>query len=176
MQIKNMLTLGLFGMAAAAPMTIKDLTSAINGIATALNSFDTSVKALTPTSNPSASTAELVTKSSAILEAIKTGTDSVTKSDKVALSDAVQLVSASTALTKAAQVAIDDLIAKKPIIDKAGQTATTLKQLQDQKAATAAFITVLTSKLPSAVSGIANQQASAATAAIQKGVVAFGGQ
>jgi len=181
MQFKALFTLGLIGFAAAAPKqqassALKDLTDAINGIATALNAFDASVKTLTPTSDAKAATTDLTAKSAAILAAIKSGTENVKKSDKISLTEAIQLAPTSQALTKATQTAIEDLISKKDIIVKNKQGPLTLKQLQDQKPATATFIEELTKKLPSAVSGIAQSQAAAATAALQKGITEFGGK
>jgi len=175
MQFKNILALALAGVAAAAPM-VQDLPTvlgAVNAVSSALTTFDTAVKALGPSADPKVATTELNAKGAAILTALQKGATSIQATSALTLTEAIQLSGPSGQLSTAAGTTVDDLIAKKPLFDASGQSATVLKQLQDQQTANKAFIDALLSKLPSAVRSIASTQANQASSAIARGIQAF---
>jgi len=178
MQISAILSIALAASASATPIfqDLPTILSSISAISNALTTFDTAVKALSPESNVATATTELNSKSAAILTALKESTTKIADTTPVSLTEAIQLASKSAELSKGANAVVDALIAKKAIFDKAGQSATVLKQLQEQLEATNAFAKALVSKLPSAVSSVGNAQAKQASDALARGITAFGGK
>jgi ribulose kinase len=172
MQLSAILSLALAASVSAVPIAqdLPTILSSIGAISTALTTFDTAVKGLTETTNVATATVELNSKSAAILAALKDGTTKVSGTTPVTLTEAIQLASKSSELSKGANGVVDTLIAKKAIFEKAGQSATVLKQLQDQLAATNDFAKALVSKLPAAVASVGNAQAKQASDAL---VVSF---
>jgi len=176
MQFSTVLLALVATLATANPVArqLNVVKGAVESIASALTKLDTAVVAVSPSSEPKATTADLNGKSEAVLAAIKAGTTSIHDAKVLSLGDAIGLTQASTALSIAANTTVYDLIAKKPIFDKVGQSPVVLKQLQDQLVATSAFSTELVSKLPPAVASIGKTQAKVATDAIQHGIDVFG--
>jgi hypothetical protein len=168
MQITALLSIALAASATATPifMDLPTILSSVGTISTALTTFDNAIKALTPETNVATATAELTSKSNAILAALKDGATKISATTPVTLTEAIQLASKSAELAKNANALVDALIAKKPIFDKAGQTGTVLSQLKEQLTATNSFATALVSKLPSAVSSVGNAQAKQASDAL----------
>ena len=167
MQLTSIL-LALVATATAIPLTqdLPTIVGAINGVSSALTTLDTAVKALTPTSDAKAATADLNSKSDAVLTALKDGAAKITATTPLSLTEAIGLVSAASALATSTNTTVSDLIAKKAIFDASGQSATVLKQFQDQLGAAKNLITALVGKLPSAVASVGNAQGKAATDAI----------
>jgi hypothetical protein len=165
MQIIALLSIALAATATAAPI-VQDLPTILNSItaiSSALTAFDTSIKGLTETTNVATATVDLNAKSAAILTALKDGTTKISAGTPVSLTEAIQLASKSAELSKGANAVVDALISKKPIFDKAGQSATVLSQMQDQLTATNDFAKALVSKLPAAVASVGNAQAKQAS-------------
>jgi hypothetical protein len=168
MQISAILAIAFAASATAAPITqdLPTILTSINAISAALTTFDTAIKALTPEASVAATTADLNAKSGAILAALKDGTTKITATTPVTLTEAIQLASKSAELSKGANGVVDALIAKKAIFDKAKESGTVLKQLQDQLAATNDFAKALVAKLPTAVASVGNAQAKQASDAL----------
>src|ERR1700761_8133573 len=125
MQIKNFFVFSLLGGAIAQSA----ISKGFDAIGVALDSLDASVVALTDGGNVQAATADLSSKSSAIIAAIADATTPISASKELTLSEATGVLTpAKTLLTKTKKT-IDDLISKKPIIAKAGQVATVKAQL-----------------------------------------------
>jgi len=178
MQITALLSIALAATATATPIfqDLPTILSSITAISSALTTFDTAIKGLTETTNVATATVELNAKSGAILTALKEGTTKIAASTPVSLTEAIQLASKSAELSKGANAVVDALISKKPIFDKAGQSATVLKQMQDQLVATNDFAKALVSKLPAAVASVGNAQAKQASDGLARGITAFGGK
>lgn len=181
MQFSNILSLSLLGLAVATPTPTfvkRDLSTfqtAFSAVGSALSDFDTSVVALSATSDITTAVADLTTKAQAIDDALNTGSTNINATDALSLTDAVSLLSLSNTLVATANTTINDLIAKKSIIDAASEDAFVVTQLQTVKEATYGFIGAITSHVPSAVSGIAANQASQVITVLNTGITAFGG-
>lgn len=178
MQFKALLTFGLLGAAFAAPAVqdkrqVAVITGALTPIKEALTTLDTAVKALAAGANIAQQTTDLTAKSKAVEEALKKGTAAVEKAQAVSLTEAIQVQTASQELTKLTQQTIDDLIAKKSVIEGANQKKTVVDNLTAQKAASDAFIKAVVGKVPSAVSGVAQTLTKSIGDALQKGITAF---
>jgi hypothetical protein len=168
------------GAAIAAPSAfvkrdIAAFESAFSAIDDAINTFDTAVKALTPTTDVSSALPDLTTKSDAIVTALDDGTTTVTAQPALSLTDAVQLLSLSNTLTSSANQTVTDLITAKPEIDAAGEDSFVVTQLTSVKTASQGFIAAVVAKVPSAVQGLANSQASQVITALDTGITTFGG-
>jgi hypothetical protein len=168
MRITALLSIALAASASATPvfMDLPTILSSVNAISSALSTFDSAIKALTPETNVATATVELTSKSNAILSALKDGASKISATTAVSLTEAIQLASKSAELSKNANAVVDALISKKAIFDKAGQSATVLSQLKDQLTATNTFATALVSKLPAAVASVGNAQAKQASDAL----------
>jgi len=186
MQFKALLAFGLFSAAIAAPVEavvdavgasqdLATIQAAFSAVEAALNALDTSIKGLSAGADSKSAAAGLVTQSKAIEQALKDGTAKVSASSAISLTEALQVQSASTKLTTLTTQTINDLIAKKDLIQAAGQTKVTLDSLTAQKAASDAFVKAVTSKVPSAVQSIAATASKSVGDALAKGIQAFGG-
>jgi hypothetical protein len=186
MQFKSLIVLGLFGAAFAAPVegvvnavgAARDLvtiTTSFSAIENALQALDTAVKGLQAGGDSKAAAAALVAKSKAVEDALKDGTTKVGATSAITLTEAIQVQSASTKLTSLTTQTINDLIAKKDIINAAGETKTTLDSLNAQKAASDAFVKAVAGKVPSAVQSVAQAASKSVADALSKGITAFTG-
>lgn len=176
MRFATVFSFGLLGAAMATPAVKRDstpFTNAFDAVAKALTAMDTSVLALTPSSDAAAAAADLTVKSDAILAALKSGTEAASAAAALTLVEALPLATASQTLASTAEKVVNDLISKKAIITAAGQAELTLSQLNAQKAATQTFSEAVTAKVPSAAQGIARMSAQKAIDAIDKGIAAF---
>jgi len=177
MYLKAISLFALMGSAVAVPCAsgkckrdVTAITGAMTKVQAALADLDTTIKSITASSSPEA----LVGKSKAVTAALDAGTTSVSAQEPITLADALQVQGAATKLATATTTTIDDLIAKQAVITQAKQAQTALTQLQAQKAAAQKFAAAIVSKVPKAVQQIATQSAGSITAAIDKGVTAFG--
>jgi hypothetical protein len=172
MQIKNILALALVGFAAAAPMagptkSVDVIKGALEAIVSNLDILDTAVKGLSDASDPAQSFTDLTTKSSAVLTALQKGIADVTLiAGTITLTEALSISSFSNSLTNSAKKVVNDFIAKKAIIEKAGKGAEVVSAMQAQYIATGSFSKELKKKLPAAVQSIADSTAKAGTDAL----------
>jgi hypothetical protein len=169
MQFKTLLSAALFGAAFADLQTIQSAITSVNG---ALTTLDTSIKAIQGTQD----TQTVLTNSQAVQTAITGATTQVQGTSAISLTDALQLQQSAQGLTTTANTTVSDLIAKAQIIQAAGQTQTILQSLQGQQQAANGLAQAITSKVPAGVQNIAMQQTMQISAALNNGIVAFGGQ
>lgn len=183
MQFKQIIALALAGTAIASPIQavvdavgaaqdLATITAAFTAVEGALNSLDTSIKALTPTSGEAA-TKEVVDKSNAVKAALDDGATKIGASGPVSLTEALTVQSASTKLTSLTTTVITDLIGKKDVIVAAKQQKTTLDSLNAQKVSSENFVKAITGKVPAAVQSIAAAASKQVGDSIGKGITAF---
>jgi hypothetical protein len=185
MQFKQILAVALFGSAMASPIQavvdsvgatndLPTIQAAFSAVESALTALDSSIKGLTAAGG-AAATKDIVDKSNAVKAALDQGTAKVSASGPVSLTEALSVQSASTKLTSLTSTVINDLIAKKDIINAAGQTKTTLDSLTAQKTASDNFVKAITGKVPAAVQSIAAAASKSVGDSLAKGITAFGG-
>jgi hypothetical protein len=180
MRVSTISSLLFTGAVIAAPSKFakRDLAafqSAFGAVDTAITTFDTAVKALTPTTDISTVLPDLTTKAEAIVTALNDGTTSVNAQPALSLTDSVSLLSLASTLTSSANETVTDLIAARSEIDAAGEDSFVVTELTNVKTASQTFIAAVVSKVPSAVQGLANSQASQVITALNTGITAFGG-
>lgn len=169
-----------FAMAAsvmAAPSLIRrdlaTIQAAFSEISTAVAALDAGVGALTPETDPQSAIDSLTKLSNDVVATLQTQTTAVAGTSALSLTDSLSLLSSSSALVNAVSGTVDELISKKSIVDAANAASLVLEQLNAQKTASQAFIAAVVSKVPSSVSGIANQQAQQVVTALEKGIAAY---
>lgn len=177
MHILSIFSVTLIGLAAAGPIKrdLATVEAAFANITTALNQLDTDVNALNANSNVADAVATLSSDANNVLTALNTGTTNVDATSPLSLSDAISLASVAQGLGTTVNTTINDLIAKQPIINAAGNDPAVVSELQAQYSATQAFIDAVASKVPAIASGIAKQDGQTALNSINNGIVAFGG-
>jgi hypothetical protein len=181
MLVSSILPFALLGFATAAPsptLIQRDLstfTAAFSAVGSAISDFDTSVIALTPTSDIPTAITDLTAKSNAILDALNTGATNINASAVLSLTDSLSLLNLSNQLVATTNTTINDLISKKSIIDAANEDAFVVTQLNAVKSATYGFIGAIVSHVPSAVQSIAQSQANQVITVLNSGITAFGG-
>jgi len=181
MLVSNILPFAFLGIATAIPsptLVQRDLstfTAAFSAVGSAISAFDTSVNALTPTSDISTAITDLTAKSNAILDALNTGATNINASAVLSLTDSLSLLNLSNQLVATTNTTINDLIAKKSIIDAANEDAFVVTQLTAVKSATQGFIAAIVAHVPSAVQSIAQSQATQVITVLNNGITAFGG-
>jgi len=178
MRFSSVVTLCLAGLAVARPVVyspqdLPTFTKAMNAIQDAVTVLGETVAGLTDTTDSKVVAPKLVDNSKKILDALVTGAKAISASTELSLVDATGLISPSSAMTKKVVAVIDELISKKALIAKAGQTKVVLDSFNDQKAATKAFIDAIQSKVPSLAKSIAASQAKPAVDALEKGIKEF---
>jgi hypothetical protein len=174
MLFTSIVSLALFGAAFAAPVEkrqVATIQTAITNVGTSLTALDTAIKAV----NGAGDTAKVLTASQGVQNALMTGATMVNAGQPITLQDALGLQQTTGALTTQVTTTITDLMGKKAIIQQAGQTQQTLQSLQSQKTAADAFAKAVTSKVPAGVQNIAQNQSGMVSAALDKGIAAFGG-
>jgi hypothetical protein len=174
MLFKSIVSLALLGAAFAAPVEkrqVATIQTAVTNVGTSLTALDTAIKAV----NGPADTAKVLAASQGVQNALMTGATMVNAGQPISLQDALGLQQTTSGLTTQVTTTITDLMGKKAIIQQAGQTQTTLQSLQAQKTAADAFAKAVTSKVPAGVQNIAANQSGMVSAALDKGIAAFGG-
>src|ERR1700760_326791 len=130
----TIVSLALFGAAFAAPVQKRDLATIQQGITSvnqALTQLDTAIKAIQGPAD-----AMKVTQASANVQTAITGaTTKIQATQPISLTDALTLHQSASGLTTQVTTTVNDLMAKKAVIQQAGQGQTTLQALQQQKTA-----------------------------------------
>jgi len=182
MLVSNILPFALFGVATlAAPSStlvqrdLSTFTAAFSAVGSAISDFDTSVLALTPTSDIPSAITDLTAKSNAIVDALNTGSTNINASAVLSLTDSLSLLNLSNQLVATTNTTINDLISKKSIIDTANEDAFVVTQLTAVKSATQGFIAAIVAHVPSAVQSIAQSQATQVITVLNTGITTFGG-
>lgn len=178
MQFKSILAFGLLGAAYAAPASIDKrqattIAASFDPIKASLSSLDDAIKGLTA-ANAKTAAADITAKSKAVEDALKTGAATVGKATAFTnVVEALPVSSGGTALATLTGTTIDDLVAKKSIIESVGQKKAVLDALTAQKTASEAYIAAISAKIPASVSSVATAQGKKVSDAISKGVTAY---
>jgi uncharacterized protein (DUF885 family) len=162
----SLVAVALFGTAFAQKEVF---LSGLAGIASALDTLDSAVKKL----GAGADAAEFASKSQAVLAAITGATNTINSATALDLIGASSIVGPADKLVTQTSTTVDDIIAKKDVIAKAGKSSAVLGLLKSQQDAANKLASAISSKVPEAAKGIAQGQASKVGAAIDKGVKAF---
>jgi hypothetical protein len=172
MKFSRVFLLGLAGSAVAQDAIV----NGFNKISKALTQLDGSVKALTDTADAAAikSQADALNAQSAnVVKIIKDTTKAVAGSKNVNLLAAAKILTPAKGLETQTKNAIQSLIAKKPLIVKAGQASTVLAALKSQREAAAELGDAVTAKMPSAAASLSKSQSASIIAAIDEGLKAY---
>jgi Hydrophobic surface binding protein A len=169
MQLKNFVVFGLLGGAYAQSA----IAAGFANIAKALDTLDAAVLALSASANVAAAATDLTAKSSAVGKALADATAQINSAKELSIVEAANVLTPAKALQTQTKKTIDDLIAKKDVIAKAGQTATVKQQLQAQQSGAKTLSDAVVSKMPSATKSIAQNQADAISKEIARGLAAY---
>ncbi|KAK1976203.1 hydrophobic surface binding protein A-domain-containing protein [Colletotrichum cereale] len=183
MHLHHLLSLSLAAVTAfAAPVSIqpsiykRDLVgiqAALNTINSALQGLDNSVK---NTQSITIGTGiQLIGGVSGVKNAIEAATTQVQASEVLNAKDARNLKAATDALTNNVKVTINDVVAKKSLVDSLGATPLVAVGLQDQKTASVALAQALVSKVPPEMNAEAQLSVTALSNVLDEGIGIFGG-
>lgn len=174
MQFKSIIALALFGSAIASPVMKRDLASingAIGDIQKSVQALDNDIKGVQGTPDDAA---KLLTSSDNAVKTLQTATETVKKSEPLALNDAIGLQQTGNMLTTTVQTTITDLIAKKAQIQMIqGGPAQVVKTLNDAKTQGSQFADAVVSKVPAVAQDIAKQTVMQITTSFDMGIKAF---
>ncbi|KAF9878392.1 hypothetical protein CkaCkLH20_03884 [Colletotrichum karsti] len=149
------------------------IQAALNTINSALQGLDNSVKATqTVTLGGGIQLLNAVTN---VKSSIEDATPQVQASEVLNRKDALNLKAATDALTNNVKVTINDVVAKKSLVDSLGATPLVAIALQDQKSASVALAQALVSKVPPELSADAQKSAGALSSVLDQGIAVFGG-
>ncbi|EXF83580.1 hypothetical protein CFIO01_00722 [Colletotrichum fioriniae PJ7] len=166
----------------AAPVSIqhakykRDLATiqaALNTINSALQGLDNSVKATNTVTLGGG--IQLLNAVGNVKSSIEDATTQVQGSEVLNKKDALNLKAATDALTNNVKVTINDVVAKKSLVDSLGATPLVAVALQDQKSASVALAQALVSKVPPELNGDAQKSATALSTVLDQGIGVFGG-
>jgi len=172
MKFARALVLGLAGSAFAQDAIV----NGFNKISKALTQLEGTVKALADTGDMAQVKKQadaLNAQSVAVVNIIKATTAAVKGSKAVNLLAAAKVLTPAKGLETQTKNSVQALIAKKPLILKAGQGATVLAALKSQREAAAELGDTVTSKMPSAAASLSKSQGAAILEAIDAGLKAF---
>jgi hypothetical protein len=140
--------LGNLGGAPGANADINTVVAGYKDVESKLTVLDTAVKALGNSTSATAAQ-DLITKAQAVTAALNGATAKITAAKAISdLFASTELSAPGDAVSALLETTVNDLIEKKAALVKAGQGAAILKELKDQKTATAAFTSAINSKLP----------------------------
>jgi hypothetical protein len=170
MRLSVILPFALIGSALAQQASKAAISAQFDKISAAMATFRT---ALTATNNAAGIPAAMAASKS-LLATIQGATGAVSGlAGTLGLEDASQLLIPSQTLAKSAGSLVDALKQRGPVVKGAGATADVLGQLRAQLAATTAFATAVTAKVPADLKSAAAESANVATKAIQGGIDYF---
>ncbi|KAF5525450.1 Cell wall mannoprotein 1 [Colletotrichum aenigma] len=149
------------------------IQAALNTINSALQGLDNSVK------NTQTVTLgggiQLLGAVGNVKTSIEDATTQVQASEVLNRKDALNLKAATDALTNNVKVTINDVVAKKSLVDSLGATPLVAVALQDQKSASVALAQALVSKVPQELNADAQKSAGALSTVLDQGIAVFGG-
>lgn len=177
----SVIAVGLSAQALANPTIVqrqaskvqRDLAafeSVISAVDDAVKQFDTDVN-----SYSSGAPTTLLSDAASIVSITNSGVSTLKGEATLSDTDAVSLTSPVQALSSDVKTSIDDLVSKKSALVAAGAGGEVESGLQQQLTAAQSLGTVISDKVPSALSGIAGELSSGITSAIQSGIDAFKG-
>jgi hypothetical protein len=148
---------------------VATVVNVINQITTDTKDLDTIVKSFSGAGD----VPKLQAASDKLATTVTDGVDTVNNASSLSLTDALQIQGQVQALQSTVETTVNDLISKKSTIVSAGAGARVETSLQQQLKGAQQLSTAISSKVPSEVSGLAQQFSSGITNALQKGVDAF---
>ncbi|KZL79520.1 cell wall protein [Colletotrichum incanum] len=164
----------LVGSAIAMPASLKSkrqldtIQGALKNVQDSLGQLDTTVKALSAADPNTA--ANLLDASNKVQAQLKQGTTQIQGAQELSIGDALTLQQSAGGLTGAVQTVVDDLVSKKPELDKLQATSIAVDQLKQQKAVAGDFSTAVVSKIPAIGQGIAQQSVDQVTNSLDGGI------
>ncbi|GJC87592.1 cell wall mannoprotein 1 [Colletotrichum liriopes] len=183
MQLHSLLSFSLAAVTVlAAPVSIQQskykrdlatIQAALNTINSALQGLDNSVKATNSVSIGGG--IQLLGAVGGVKTSIEDATTQVRASEVLNTQDARNLKAATDALTNNVKVTINDVVAKKALVDSLGATPLVAVALQDQKTASVALAQALVSKVPPELNADAQKSATALSTVLDQGIGIFGG-
>ncbi|KAF2404814.1 hypothetical protein EJ06DRAFT_220500 [Trichodelitschia bisporula] len=187
MHFSSLITFALLGAAWAAPsQAITEITEIDNGlqqvapvlaalgdVTAKLQDLQSALAGITESSPAATAKAALDAKSKAIEDALDKAAKDTTAAQAIPLTGALQLQGPSGKLVTATKDVINALIAKKPIIEKAGFKADVKGSLTRQKAKSDALVKAIQGKLPAAVQSLVASATKDVGDALEKGIAAF---
>jgi len=183
MQLHYFLSIFLVAVTvSAAPLSIKpykykrDLASiqaALNTINSALQALDNSVKSANSLSLSAG--IQVFGALTGVRSAIEDATPQVQASQVLNAKDSRNLKAATDALTNNVKVTINDVVAKKSLVDSFGGTPFVAAALQDQKTASSSLAQALVSRVSSDMTSDAQLSANALSNVLDEGIAIFSG-
>ncbi|KAK1974995.1 hydrophobic surface binding protein A-domain-containing protein [Colletotrichum cereale] len=183
MQLHYLLSLSLAAVTVfAAPVSIQPsnykrdfagIQAALNTINSALQGLDNSVK--NTKSVTIGAGIQILGAVSGVKNSIEAATAQVQASETLNPKDARNLKAATDALTNNVKVTINDVVAKKSLVDSLGATPLVAAGLLDQKTASVALAQALVSKVPPEMNAEAQLSATALSNVLDEGIRIFGG-
>ncbi|EHA46221.1 hypothetical protein MCOR27_006215 [Pyricularia oryzae] len=170
MQLKTIFVQTL--LVGAGLCQVQVINKALQDITQSLTQLDTSVKAL----QDAQSGVTLLQQSSALLDTIKNSTQAIQASSELTLQDALGLQATAQQLPAQAKTTMDDLVAKKSVLDQLGATQQAITSLKEQKAASQELGKVVVTKIPAVGQQIAQQQLDQISQTFDQGITGLGGQ
>jgi len=163
------LALALGAQASLVERDLATIQKVLSDISSQVNSLDTAVKAFSGDAQP------LISASTTLLSTIQSGTSTVQKQDVLSLLDASTVAQSVTTLNSSVAAVVSDLISKKAALAAAGFGGAILTSLQDQKSASQALATALTSKVPTTLQAVASELSQGIADSLSAGIAAFQG-
>jgi len=139
-------------------------------ISTDVQALDTAAKGF------SGDAGALTQASNTLLADIKSGVTTIQNSQPLDITGATQIASSVTTLSGNIETTINDVIAAKSAIVKAGQGGTVYQALVDQKAASQQLSEATASKAPKDLQTVATQLSAGILSSLQKGIDAYADQ
>lgn len=164
----------------AAPVSIQQtsykrdlptIQAALNTINSALQDLDNSVKATNSVTLGGG--IQLLSAVTNVKTTIQDATTQVRGSEVLNKQDALNLKAATDALTNNVKVTINDVVAKKALVDSLGATPLVAAALQDQKTASVALAQALVSKVPPELGEDAQKSATALSTVLDQGIAIY---
>lgn len=169
MKFSTIFTLGLAGTALANPLVARaGPTDIISDISSKTDALDSAIKGYS-----GGDTKKVEDASADLVSTITKGTDTIKGGPDLSTSDALGLTEPVQALTKKVQQTIDDLIAKKDEVVKAGAGGKVKESLNAQKSAADGLASAISGKVPESLKDIAKQLSAGISNAIQKGIDSY---
>ncbi|PLB40436.1 cell wall manno protein MnpA [Aspergillus candidus] len=172
MKFTALFTLGLATSAIATPSLVqrdgKEVQSLIKDISAKTEALDSAISGYS-----GGDAAKVESASEELISVTTKGTETVKSGDDLTSSDALGLTSPIQDLTDKIESAIDNLISKKSKFEAAGAGGKIKSALSEQYDAAKGLAEALSSKVPEALSDIADELSAGITKAIQKGVDAY---
>ncbi|KAK1595498.1 uncharacterized protein LY79DRAFT_510826 [Colletotrichum navitas] len=165
------------GSAIAMPTSLKSkrqldtIQGALQNVQDSLGQLDTTALSA---SDPNTA-ANLLDASNKVQTVLKQGTTQIQGAQELSIGDALTLQQSAGGLTTAVQTAVDDLVSKKPELDKLQATSIAVDQLKQQKAVAGDFSTAIVSKIPAIGQGIAQQSVDQVTTSLDGGIQKLSG-